>query len=135
VQLNAPESQLMSLGCGVFIYSPKDTGEARWSAFSYVGYGFADLAQATDARVYFPHFFHFSRHFANRTNTGAHVLFELREASFIERSAGVFAVDYGVRSYGESPEHLQGIVTDHFNALSEFLPLAGLTPSGRDQVP
>lgn len=127
-RLNAPDSELMSLGCGVFIYSPKDTGEPQWSAYSYVAYGLADLAQATDVSVYFPHFFHFSRHFAGRTDTSARVFFELREAAFIERDAGAFAMDYGVRSYGESPDQLQGIVTDHFDALSDFLPLIRLSP-------
>jgi hypothetical protein len=126
--LNGPESELMSLGCGAFIYSPKDSGELQWSAYSYVAYSLADLAHATDASVYFPHFFHFSRHFANRTSTGARVLFELRQASFIERNVGAFVMDYGVRSYGESPEQLQGIVTDPFNALSDFLPLTRLSP-------
>jgi hypothetical protein len=97
-------------------------------------YAAADLSLATDAKAYFPHFFHFSRHFAGRTNTGAHVFFELREASFVERGAGAFAMDYGVRSYGESPEQLQGIVTDHFNAFSDILPLMGLTPSERNHI-
>jgi hypothetical protein len=128
VQLNAPESQLMSFGCGVFIYDPQVTAEAQWSAYSYVGYGFADIARASDASIYFPQFFHFSRHFAARNNTGANVFFELRQASFIEGGAGAFVVDYGVRSSGDSPERLQVLVTDHFNALSDFLPLMGLTP-------
>ena len=127
VQLDSPESKLMSLGCGVFIYPPQETG-ARWSAYSYVGYCLADLAQATDAAIYFPQFFHFSRHYSGKTDTGAHVYFELREAQFIERNVGAFAVDYGVRSNGESSARLKDIVAAHFDALADFLPLMGLTP-------
>lgn len=38
--------------------------------------------------------------------------------------------DYGVRFSGESAEQLQVLVTDHFNALSDSLPLMWLTPLG-----
>lgn len=128
-ELNAAESQLMSLGCGVFIYPPQAGANAQWSAYSYVGYSFANLSETADARVYFPQFFHFSRHYSGQTNTGANIFFELRETGFYERNAQGFTVDYVVRSAAESEDQLRQRIAAHFDALSDFLPLLGLTPA------
>jgi len=127
-QLNTAESHLMSLGCGVFIYPPNGSSQLQWSAFAYVGYCFADLSQLTDARIYFPHFFHFCRHYAAQTNTGANVFFELRETGFYDRNAQGFSLDYVVRAEADSEDQLRRVIAFHFDALSDFLPLMGLTP-------
>lgn len=129
MQLDAPVSELMSLGCGVFIYPPPDNSpRAQWGAYSYVGYCFADFGRIADAGEYFPQFFHFTRHYASRENTGANVFFELRETVFIDEKNRGFSIDYCVRSSAQSEELLRGTIAQHFDALSDFLPLMGLTP-------
>ncbi len=135
LQLNAAESQLMSLGCGVFIYPPKAGSQPQWSAYSYVGYCFADLSRTADAGVYFPQFFHFSQRYAAQANTGANVFFELRETGFYDRDAQGFSVDYVVRSGAESEDQLRQVIGLHFDALTNFLPLMGLTPATIQHVP
>ena len=128
VQLNAPESKTMSLGCGVFVYAPQGVARPQWSAYAYIGYCFADLSQTARAIEYFPQFFHFSQHYAPRTNTGANVFFELRPTIFIERNVQGFSLDYVVRPWAASEEALNENIGAHLDALSDFLPLMGLTP-------
>jgi hypothetical protein len=128
MQLNAPESRLMSTGCGAFIYPPQTNGQPQWSAYAYIGYCFADLSEISDARAYFPQFFHFSQHYAVQTGTAANVFFELRPTGFIERDAQGFSVDYVVRPWASSEEQLNASIAVHLDALADFLPLMGLTP-------
>ena len=67
--------------------------------------------------------------------SGARIRVDIPFASRIalpfEREASAFMADYGVRFSGELAEQLQVLVTDHFNALSDSLPLMWLTPLGK----
>lgn len=127
IAINSPQSQLLSVGCGVFIYPPSAEGQP-WSAFAYVGYGLIDLKAASDARAYFPQFFHFSQHHQAKKDTGANVFFELRQTSFHDLNTNCFTVDFIVRAWGSSEAELRTRIDAHFRLLHEFLPLMGLTP-------
>lgn len=127
VAINSPQSQLLSIGCGVFIYPPSAEGEP-WTAFAYVGYGLSDLERASDARAYFPQFFHFSQHNGAKKETGANVFFELRQASFYDLKKNCFTVDFIVRAWGSSEAELRTRIDAHFRLLHEFLPQMGLMP-------
>ena len=127
-QLNSPESKLMSLACGVFIYPP-DATRALWSTYSYAGYCFADLSSNGDAREYFPQFFRFSQHRAELVHQAATVVFDLRPTLFIEQNIQGFSVDCVVRAWVSTEAEIKAIISDHFDALSSFLPVMGLAPS------
>ena len=124
-RLNAPQSQLMSLGCGVFIYPP-DPPTAAWNAYAYVGYCFADLARNEDAATFFPQFFHFSQHHRRHQEPTTDLFFELRPTGFYEQNAHGFSVDFIVKAFGNSESELRLFITRHLDALYEFLPLTGL---------
>ena len=127
IAINSPASQLLSIGCGVFIYPPAADGQP-WSAFAYVGYGLSDLALAGDAKVYFQQFFHFSQHHRAKKDTGANLFFDLRQTSFYDLKTDCFTVDFIVRAWAPSETDLRTRVDEHFRLLQEFLPLMGLTP-------
>lgn len=128
VRLNAPQSQLMSLGCGVFVYPPELPQKPVWTAFAYVGYCFADLTKNEDARAYFPQFFHFNQHYRAKTNTNANVFFELRETGFYDERRKGFSLDYIVRPWAQTQAELEQHIEAHLNDLHDFLPLMGLVP-------
>lgn len=127
IAINSPQSQLMSVGCGVFIYPPSAEREP-WTAFAYVGYGLSNFETASDARVYFPQFFHFSQHNRARKDTGANVFFELRQTSFYDLKTNCYTLDFIVRTWGSSEAELATRIEAHFRLLHEFLPLMGLMP-------
>ncbi len=127
IAINSPQSKLLSIGCGVFVY-PSSAQTEPWTAFAYIGYGLSDLELASDARVYFPQFFHFSQHHREKKDTGANVFFELRQTSFYDLKANCFTVDFIVRAWGSSEAELRTRIDAHFGLLREFLPLMGLTP-------
>jgi hypothetical protein len=129
VRLNSPDSQLMSLGCGAFIYPPEQASKPFWSAYAYVGYCFADLAKNEDAKAYFPQFFHFTQHYRARTEQRTSVFFDLRPTGFRTQNAQGFSVDFIVKAWAESQPELDPLVTQHMDALYDFLPLMGLVPN------
>jgi hypothetical protein len=81
----------------------------------------------TDAREYFPQFFHFSQHYAQWRNPDANVIFELRPTDFLDGTTQGFSVDYVIRPSAVSEEHLKMSIAVYLDALSDFLPLMGLT--------
>lgn len=127
IAINSPQSQLLSIGCGVFIYPPS-AEQVPWTAFAYVGYGLKEFELATDAKVYFPQFFHFTQHNRSKKETGANVFFELRQTSFHDLKKTCFTVDFIVRAWGSSEAELRARIDSHFRLLHEFLPLMGLMP-------
>ena len=129
VAINSPQSQLISTGCGVFIYPPEDEQGRQWRAYAYVGFGLSDLAMAGDASVYFPLFFHFHEHHRTRVDPGASVNFELRKTFFSDRQVGCFTVDFIVHALGPTETELRTRIDEHFRLLHKFLPLTGLMPA------
>ena len=127
IRMNTPSSRLMTLGCATFIYPPEQPQRPVWQAHAYIGFCFSDLSANEDAQSYFPLFFHFTQHHQTQSDPNTNIIFELRPTGFYDHHCQGFSVDYTVKSWAHSEAELMLHVTQHMDALHDFLPLMGLT--------